>query len=244
MPAFIPANGAVEAAITVAVLIITFIGWLIQIAGQAKGQQPGPANRPRPPMPRPGAPPANRPRPRDERLQTEIDAFLRDVAGGRKPAAKEDKEDEDVAIEIIEDDAPAATRRIVPDVPAATPAGQLSEWDREQQRKRERLLSTLAERHLISTPLGADVTKHVEQYMKESLQLRQEKEQVEKRLAEANAELRALRAQSATTTGATARPGAQAAVRVKDLLRNRRTVKDAIVINEVLGRPKALSRQG
>lgn len=247
--AFIPANGAVETAITIAVAVIAFIGWLVQLAGQ-KAKPPAPMNRPQPMGRRPPvAAPLNRPqqpvRPRDERLQSEIDAFLREVATGRKATPEVVEED---AIEIIEDE-PAPVRRVAPPAPASTvtapvsaPTGQVSDWDREQQRRRERLLSTLNERHLEATPLGADLRKHVEQYMHESLQLRKEKEQVERRLAEAHAEIRAMRAQTAASPAAApvagaGRPG------IAGLLKNRRSVKDAVVINEVLGQPKAFTRR-
>lgn len=247
--AFIPANGAVETAITIAVAVIAFIGWLVQLAGQ-KAKPPAPMNRPQPIGRRPPvAAPPNRPqqpgRPRDERLQSEIDAFLREVATGRKATPEVVEED---AIEIIEDE-PPPVRRIAPPAPVATaapvpaPTGQVSDWDREQQRRRERLLSTLNERHLESTPLGADLRKHVEQYMHESLQLRKEKEQVERRLAEAHAEIRAMRAQTAASPAAA--PVAGGGRRgIAGLLKNRRSVKDAVVINEVLGRPKAFTRRG
>ncbi|HEX6986018.1 MAG TPA: hypothetical protein VF170_11615 [Planctomycetaceae bacterium] len=265
-PAFVPANGAIEAAISIAVLVIAFIGWLVQIVGQAKGPQPpGPANRPRPvaqrpPGPRPGGPP-DRPQPRrDERLQSEIDAFLREVAGGRRPK----REEEEVAIEIIPDEElpDEEPRRLAPrggqffppseaTVPpitaapasptAAAPTGQLSEWDREQQRRRERLLSTLSERHLEATPLGQDLRRHVEQTMAESLRLRQEKEQAERRLAEARAEIRAMRAEAVAGPAGAPASAAAGRSRFAALLKNRRTVKDAIVINEILGRPRGLN---
>lgn len=250
VPAFVPADGVVEAAITIAVMVIAFIGWLVQIVGQSRGPKPGPVNRPRPAAPRPAAAAPNRPRPQgNDRLQSEIDAFLREVATGRKPEPVEED-----AIEIIEDDviedrprrlAPAPTSLATPQAPVNT--GQITEWDREQQRRRERMISTLGERHLEATPLGADLRKHVEQYMSESVQLRREKEQVEQRLAETRAELQAMRAQ--TAAGPAAAPvGGRAAgsgtSRFSNLLKNRRSVKDAIVINEVLGRPKGMTRRG
>jgi regulator of replication initiation timing len=248
VPAFIPANGAVETAITIAVMVIAFIGWLVQLANQ-KAKPPGPINRPQPIGQRPPAAPVNRPqaRPRDERLQSEIDTFLREVATGRKAPPQEVEED---AIEVIEDDEPQHPfRRVTPAAAAATttaqapaPAGQVSDWDREQQRRRERLLSTLGERHIESTPLGAELRKHVEQYMHESVQLRKEKDQVERRLAEAHAEIRAMRAQTAASPGAAPVTAGGSKSQVAALLKNRRSVKDAIVINEVLGRPKGLRR--
>lgn len=242
--AFVPADGALDVAITIAVAIIAIIGWIVKLVGQFKPAQPprAPMNRPQPVGNRPVPAPA--PRPRDERLQSEIDAFLRDVAGGRK--ASQPAEIEEDAIEVIEDDEPQPTRRVAPAASGGqnpTLTGQMSDWDREQQQRRERLVSTLSERHLESTPLGADLRRHVESYMNESLQLRKEKEQVERRLAETRAELQAMRAQAAA--GGAAAPvagGPGGGSRFAALLKNRRSVKDAVVINEVLGRPKALTR--
>jgi hypothetical protein len=243
---FIPAN-AIEGAISIAVLVIAFIGWLVQMAGQTKGPQPQ-ANRPRP-----GGPPANRPQPqRDKGLQSEIDAFLREVGATRKPAPKDD----DVAIEILDDDeippqrqpltgrseafAPAAPATAAAPASVARPeaTGAPPQRDREQQRRRERQISTVSERHLESTPLGAEMRKHVEQYMAESRQLRREKEQIERSLADANAQLREMRAANAPRSSVTGGESGRKAVVA--LLKDSRTVKDAIVINEILAKPRSL----
>ena len=240
---FIPAN-AIEGAISIAVLVIAFIGWLVQMAGQNKGPQP-PLNRPRP-----GVPPANRPDVRrDKSLQSEIDAFLRDVGSSRKPPQKE----EDDAIEILDDDVEViATREPLtsrgkqissaPSIATVTevrpqPTGSPSAWDLEQQRRRERFVSTIAERHLESTPLGAEMRQHVEQYMAESNRLRHEKEQIERSLADANAQLRAMRAANSPASGHSRATGPSAVVA---LLKDKRSVKDAIIINEILSKPRAL----
>jgi len=241
---FIPAN-AIEGAITIAVLVIAFIGWLVQMAGQAKGPQP-PANRPRPAMP-----PGNRPEVRrDKSLQSEIDAFLREVGSTRKPVPQEVEED----IEILEDDdVPTSARSspsrfepvrtsppVVADMrpqPTATP----SAWDLEHQRRRERFASTVAERHLESTPLGAEMRKHVGEHLADAERLRREKERVERSLADANAQLTAMRAATTSSPiakGGGAYRGGRAAVAT--LLKDKRSVKDAIIINEILAKPRAL----
>lgn len=239
---FIPAN-AIDGAITIAVLVIAFIGWLVQMAGQNKGPQP-PANRPRP-----AGPPANRPEMRrDKSLQSEIDAFLREVGSTRKPPQKEEE-----AIEILDDvevataRQPLASRRepIAANLPSATvadartqPTSAPSEWDAEFQRRRERLVSTIAERHLASTQLGAEMRQHVDEYMQESNRLRREKEQIERSLADANAQIRAMRAQTSEPSGGGVRPAGRAAVAA--LLKDKRSVKDAIIVNEILAKPRAL----
>lgn len=240
----IPAN-AIDGAITIAVLVIAFIGWLVQMAGQNKGPQPQ-VNRPRP-----AVPPANRPEMRrDKSLQSEIDAFLREVGSTRRPPQKEED-----AIEILDDDVevvsprqPLTSRREPISSAPSSPVvmaetrpqrtGAPSAWDLEQQRRRERLVSTIAERHLESAPLGAEMRQHVEEYMAESNRLRREKEQVERSLADAKAQIAAM---SATTSGATGggfRPAGRAIV--AGLLRDKRSIKDAIVINEILAKPRAL----
>jgi hypothetical protein len=237
----VPAN-AIDGAITIAVLVIAFIGWLVQMAGQAKGPQP-PLNRPRP-----AVPPANRPNPgRDKSLQTEIDAFLREVGATRKPPPKEED-----AIEILDDveelapvRRPLTSRRdpnsAAPSpiaTPAPRPTGAPSNWDVEHQRRRERLLSTLAERHLESTPLGAEMRQHVEQDMAESNRLRREKEEIERSLADAKAQINAMQAAMPAATARVVRSTGRAAVMA--LLKDKRSVKDAIIINEILTKPRAL----
>lgn len=242
---FIPAN-AIEGAITIAVLVIAFIGWLVQMAGQAKGPQP-PVNRPRPAMP-----PGNRPEVRrDKGLQSEIDAFLREVGATRKPLPKEEED----AIEILDDEEDVAAEHrpltsrferapTTPPVAAEVrpqAIGTPSTWDLEHQRRRERFVSTVSERHLDSTPLGAELRQHVEESMAESDRLRREKEHVERSLAAAKAQLTALQSAAVpnpTAGGVMARRGGQAAVVA--LLKNKRSVKDAIIINEVLRKPRAL----
>ncbi|MBA3313565.1 MAG: hypothetical protein M3552_02400 [Planctomycetota bacterium] len=242
----IPAD-AIGNAISIAVLVIAFIGWLVQMAGQAKAPQPQP-NRPRPAGPQPNRPDIKR----DKGLQSEIDAFLREVGATRKPEPKE----EDDAIEILEDDELPQERKQfagrtesafspVPGAPVVAVATDTvdtpSSWDREHQRRRERLISTVAERHLESTPLGAEMRKHVDQYMAESLQLRREKEQVERNLAEANAQIRAMRANTAANAGKSAVAGrASGKASIVALLKDGRTVKDAIVINEILAKPRGM----
>jgi hypothetical protein len=240
---FIPAN-AIDGAITIAVLVIAFIGWLVQMAGQNKGPQP-PVNRPRPAIP-----PANRPNPgRDKSLQSEIDAFLREVGSTRKPPPKEED-----AIEILDDGeevAPvrrpltprrepisAAPSPIATAAPRPQPAGTPSNWDVEHQRRRERLLSTLAERHLEATPLGAEMRQQVEQDMAEANRLRREKEEIERSLVDAKAQINAMQTAMPSAMARSARSTGRAAVMA--LLKDKRSVKDAIIINEILSKPRAL----
>jgi hypothetical protein len=126
--------------------------------------------------------------------------------------------------------------------PQAT--GTPSTWDLEHQRRRERFVSSVSERHLESTPLGAELRKHVDESMAESDRLRREKEHVERSLADAKAQLTALQSASPHPTAGrvNARRGGQAAVVA--LLKDKRSVKDAIIINEILTKPRALRTQG
>lgn len=74
----------IETVITVAILIISFLGWLVNLANEkAKPPQAGPAGP--------------RPRPREQKMRNEIDIFLREVGAGRK------NEDE-VAVEVVPED--------------------------------------------------------------------------------------------------------------------------------------------
>ena len=257
---------AVEMAISIAILAIAFIGWIVQMASSNKPATPPARARPNRPAGNHAAGnraagPANRPRSRDDRLQSEIDAFLRDVSGNRKQPA----DDDDVAIEIIPDSElpPEPVRRLERAARSSTEAAAeptyaeatarpvvadstVSEWDLEQQRRRERLLSGPAGRHLPSGHLGEEIRAHVEEYMAEqSRRLEQEKEQAQRQLAAAQDEINKLRSQGSSLRQAR-QEAATIAVAIRDpgsvavLLRNPTTLRNAIVINEVLTRPVAL----
>lgn len=255
-PAMIPANGAIEAAISIAVLVIAFIGWLVQIVGQAKGTQPkAPNGRPAAGQ-RPARAEGKPQRPRDDRLQSEIDSFLREVSTGKKTREKKGKEE--VAVEVIplSEEAPPP-RRLAEQMerfaaPSENTVGKIfqetkplasadDERRQQQQQQTDRLLSRLRERHFESSPLGSALQKQVEESLAEADSLRAEKLTAERRLAEATAELTSLRAKQGFQGGSGSARGPRS--RVGALLRNRRTVKDAIVINEVLGRPVAFRRK-
>ncbi len=229
--AFPPADGAVDVAITIAVMVIAFIGWIVQLAGKVKAQPGAPAQRPQPIGQRPGAPAPAANRPRDGRLQSEIDAFLREVSTGRKSPQPVEED----AIEVIDDDEPAQPfRRASLPFPSAE-----TNRDREQQRRSERPASTLSNRHLEPAPLQ----KHAAGHAHESAKLRQEKEQTERRLAETRAELQSMRSQTGSVSSAAPlAAGPSGTSRFANLLKDRKSIKDAIVINEILSRPKGLTR--
>jgi hypothetical protein len=59
---------------------LTLLGWILNYANQKQAQQPPPARPNRPVRPQ---------RPGDDRLQSEIDVFLEEVRGGRRKLANE-----------------------------------------------------------------------------------------------------------------------------------------------------------
>lgn len=117
-----------EVVVTIVILVISFLGWLVNLANERNK----PAPRPRGPRPQRGA--------RDRRIQNEIDVFLQEVGGKRKPP----EEVPEVPIEVVPEE---ELRR------------------RERQQRRRRPVSTGAGRDLrqpASTRLGERIGEVVE----------------------------------------------------------------------------------
>lgn len=226
---------AIEVVVSLVVLAIGFIGWISQIIGASKqaAEKRGPG--------RPaaggggqggGGRPANA---GSDPLRNEIEAFLKEVqskAGGEpsprpapprrepRPAAAEVADEE---IEFL--DEPPARRA----EPEPTRGGRLEE---------RHLESTLADRHLPemkpkrrrtdSAAIEREVDRRVAEQKRQLLEANRA---TERRLADAEAQLSDLRDRAAA--GTRARAGS-----IRAMLADPTSVRDAIVVAEILERPK------
>jgi hypothetical protein len=87
-----------ETVITIAVILISFIGWIINLVNEKAKQQPKRMQ-----------PPANPKRGGDDRFQQEIDRFLQQVGG--RPAPARPTPAEDIMIEVVPEEEILQRRR-------------------------------------------------------------------------------------------------------------------------------------
>jgi len=147
--AFHPVLADATQLIGVAVVVITFIGWMINLVNaQAKPGRNPRVNRP--------------PRPRSERIQSEIEQFMREQTAKRSPRA-----DEPAARRPTPPTPrPTPPRRVPPRRPVITPPTQPPTAASPPQRKQ--LGSEISERTLAGTrPLGDGLNDHVRSTMTE-----------------------------------------------------------------------------
>ncbi|QDT39132.1 hypothetical protein [Stratiformator vulcanicus] len=210
----------IQVVISVVVLIIGFIGWLMQIAGQ-QNQPKQQARRPRPPRPNAGGPQAGG----GDRLRDEIEVFLNEVSdrpdGGPKerparprPAAFNDE----IAIEVIEEE---PTPRPAPKRKPGRPA-----------EKREHLHSELEDRHLKKMERSEfdDVKRHVGEYMPHSESSRAESAFGDQPMTGVRKET--FRSSLAPQTSAD----------IRAVFEDPTRVREAIVVSEILQKPRVLRR--
>ncbi len=195
--------------IAIAFIIITFIGWIIN---QVNAQKKPPARR-------------RAPQRGNRRVQEDIDDFLRDATGGRKPGGHVLSADE---IEIVEE-------RPAPRRPA--PA---------RQSRRPKPGTGVSDRHLGGQEqLGSSVREHVRTHMD-----RRVGEGAEDHLPHAvnqavSQHLGAFSAESAGSSGRTAqsetrrRARAQAAG-LRNAFRTPGGARNAVLMQEILSRPRGL----
>lgn len=154
MPAVLADIGGLFA---IGFLLISFVGWVVNLIN---AQNPPPA---------PNRGPQVRPQARDRKVQNEIERFLQEAMGSKKP----DQRDEISAdeIEILE---PAPQRRAPQKRPGPTPR-PVAPPQRQQPKsgsQRQRPGSGVSSRHIVpSTELGAGVTSHVRDHMREHVSL-------------------------------------------------------------------------
>lgn len=219
-------------------IIIGIISWIVKLVGQ-QNQVPPPAPR------QPGVPP----RPANPNLSREIDVFLQEISGRKKP-------EEPVEIEVVPD---SELRRR----PARQPVRQTPQPPRRPLQRQQRQAAQqparqksqpprvrpgqeIAERHNIDpSKLGTTLQDHVSQYMG-SDRIDQEVQQRLARDVERSVE-RHLGQFGASSTAADVEMPAinrnETANEIVKMLRNRVGVRQAVLINEVLGKPIGLRKR-
>jgi hypothetical protein len=210
-----------ETIIGVVVVAFWFLSWLIKLVSGQNQKTPPVGNRPRPPV-----------RPRDERLQNEIDVFIKEV-GPKKPARPPQPTPERRAAPVQA----AARKKKEPQTQAAplppSPPAQ----------KRVRPGQQIASRQApVSGDLGKGVKQHLQQYMAEKIS-----REVEAHLQHNINKSVSQHLGPDTTTGQVAQPapilnevaqpvGGRAAS-LAELFRNPSNLRQAIVVNLILSPP-------
>ena len=191
MPDLFPQPLFADAGFIVGLLVVIFtvVGWLVNMANAQNNPPPPPQKRP----PKP-------PRPKRERVQNEIDIFLREVKGDTVVS------EEDVVLES----APPQRRPGL-----APPAGEESE-----ARGRLGTMTSHMESHVGETLASHHLETHVGE-SQPSLELPDPR---------AAGEMVAVQGRSAKATP----------LPIMGLLRSRQGIRQAILVNEILSKPKAL----
>ena len=239
-------DNIVETFITIAFVAIAFISWVIRLVGQSGEEAKAQARQQQQRRERPAR---QTPRPADratnsrQAAASEIDSFLRQAtAAPAKPA------EEEIEIEIIPDEELRERERDVRQRESRAGADstespdQRTDWDRQYETRRDRLRSAIAERQLETTPLATELKEHVERTMAEAAAIANQRDHAERELADTRARIRTLEGGAAATADAVSEFSGARTSDVAALLRNPATVKNAIIINEILGRPRALGR--
>lgn len=224
IPALVLADIDVRTFFAVAVLVISFLGWIINVinGGQKKPNEARPA-RPEPRRPQPA---------RDDRLNQEIDIFLQEV-GGRRPAAQTPQ------AAPAPEPAPAAPRErtlVQQTRPAQAPtAPPPRPRDKPRRVVRSRPSNLDERRKVVAEELGERIRSH----------------HVQTAIGhEATGNVAPLGTPLAATTpaaqGVELTPAAAAAASrpgdIAMLVRSPANVRQAILLSEILARPRALRR--
>lgn len=173
--------------------------------------------------------PQARPQGRDERLRSEIDSFLKEVAGAKKepnPAAE--------VVEIVDfEEEPAKPRRLQPQ-PRKQPAARSKAAAKRQEKPGERLSKRQGPR---KKELGSGIDEYVSEHIQEgrisSRADREERSDVSDSVAEH------LGIFTAAGEARRKAPRTKTAAAIVAMLRNQQNVKQAIIISEVLNRPRS-----
>ena len=199
--------------IVVAFIVISFIGWVIN---QVNAQNKPPARR-------------GRPQRGNRRVQEEIDDFLREATGNRKPGGRVLSADE---IEIVDE---SQARRPPPRRPAPT-----------RPSTRQKPGSNVSNRHLSGhEELGSSVRDHVRTHMDERVSAGAEEHLAHDVDQHVSQHLGAFSAGMPTSSGRTAQSETRRRrnPRTTALLAALRTpvgVRNAVLMQEILGRPRSL----
>lgn len=173
---------------------------------------------------------------RKQRVQSEIEAFLSEVSGNKQPSEQDDAE-------------LARRRQKQQRRKAEAKRRQQEEQQRRQahgeKRRREQQASTSKSRHKGERKVGSGVAAHVDQFIGQhvSEHINNDVEEyvdativdsVEEHLGDRRLEMPTMATSSVETS--------LAAASVAKMLRNPEGVRSAIIVNEILSRPRPLRR--
>ena len=202
-----------------AAIVIMIVGWILNLINSNK-------NRPRQAARRAGQRRANA---GEDRLQSEIDSFLQEVGGGGRR-----QEAEELEIEIVPDSEqrqrPRRRRR-----PTSTPAA----------RKSLPAQTPLSERHLESSlessQLGSDLREHVSDYMGND-HIAQDVELDQNHTVASDWASSGSAQQASAAPAPSGHSSPLSGQNIVQLLRNPASVRQAILVSEVLSPPKSRRR--
>ncbi len=219
-PVFAIAGGDI---IVVIFVVLSILGWLTNIvAGKRKPPPPVRGQQPQRPAPA-----------RDDRLSSEIEIFLEQVTGKKR------------AKPVPRASAPRTEQQRRPQRKRSQEAPRQAKprSDEQPRREREQRKPKTADRTLDeSKKLGSGVRSHLAEHMEEGLVV----QEVEQHLThDVNQSVREhLGAFDVdTSTGGTTRSSSEAVKQVVRMLRNPVTVRQAILISEILSPPKGSRRR-
>jgi hypothetical protein len=198
MPNLIPLPLLADAGAVVGllVLIFTVVGWLVNLANSQNNPPAPPPNRPRPP------------RPKGDRVQSEIDIFLKEVRGETVPQ-------EDVVLESV------------PPEPRSRPALAPISEEPARSTSRGRLGSALPQ---LSPHVGETLANH---HLASTVgETQPSRERHDPRTAGEMVALQSL----GTQTSRQAAP-------IINLFRTKKSVQQAILVSEVLAKPKSMREE-
>jgi hypothetical protein len=208
---------AVGQAITVAFVVISLIGWIINLVNaQAKPAAPNRGNKPA--------------RPRSERVQSEIEQFMRDQAERRKGAEQQPQA------------RPPEPKRPAPRRTAPQPARAQRQPQRvapAPEPKPARPGESIAERKSIgSRDLGKGLREHVRTTMQERVQSGASQHLTHSIDQSVSQHLGTFSGQASKAEAAPHETRILAAGDILALLRTREGMRQAFILNEILQRPK------
>jgi hypothetical protein len=242
MPALLADIGGIFAVIF---LLISFIGWIINMINT---QNPPPA---------PNRGPQRRPRARDSKVQNEIEQFLQEAMGNKDARREEVPADQIEVVEVAPQRRPPTPRR--ESRPPARPMQRVSVEQPAQERprptggvsSRQSMPSTQFTPSTLGTKpastLGTKVSAHVKDHMRERVSQETTRhlphavnQNVTQHLGEVSAGLR--------DVGEGVRPVFHSLANIPDpsgligQLRSPSGMRAAIVLQEILARPRALRK--
>jgi hypothetical protein len=219
-------------------LVVAFLGWIInQINGQNNPQRAGNPRVP-PPQQRP-------PRPAQDRLQNEIEVFLREVQG-RKPQAppppgQEQREPLPVnepllpAGEPMQKRPPRPAGRPRPPARRQRPGDVPGQAGRGEAPQPQRAAPVGASSKNMSAELKARLEEHMRGGVAERHLESKIDESVSQHLQHISSNIATTEATPGTVSLSASAP---AGVPIRDLLRNPTSMRQAILLNEILSRPR------